>query len=68
MGYILPDYLQDEMRAVYSNEIICIDHLQNVKVEILAEQELVTTTITLYRKLKNISNNNHSIVPKARVR
>jgi hypothetical protein len=66
MGYILPDYLQDEMRAVYSNEIICIDHLQNVKVEILND-ELVTTTITLYRKLKNISNNNHSIVPKARV-
>ena len=35
IGYILPDYLQDEMRAIYSNEIVCVDHSQDVKIELL---------------------------------
>lgn len=59
IGYILPKYLQDEIRAIYSNEIICLEHAQNVKVETLDSPTLVRVTVRTQRKLKNISTNWH---------
>jgi hypothetical protein len=48
---------------IYSNEIVCIDHSQYVKIESL-DHDLVKMTIKVHRKIKNISNNNHQIVPE----
>jgi hypothetical protein len=63
IGYILPGYLQDEMRAIYSNEIVCIDHSEDVKIEVLSN-DLVRMTVRVQRTIKNISNNHHRFVPK----
>src|ERR1039458_133901 len=27
IGYVLPPYLQEEMAAIYSNEVICVDQI-----------------------------------------
>lgn len=60
IGYILPKYLQDEIRAIYSNEVVCIDHAQDVVIEEL-EGGLVKTKVRTQRKLKNISTNTHTL-------
>jgi hypothetical protein len=62
IGYILPGYLQDEMRAIYSNEIVCIAHSQDVKIESLPN-DLVRMDVRVQRTLKNISNSAHHFVP-----
>jgi hypothetical protein len=65
-GYILPGYLQDEMRAIYSNEIVCISHSQDVKIELLPN-DLVRIAVRVQRTIKNISNSAHRWVPSISV-
>jgi hypothetical protein len=58
----LPGYLQDEMRAIYSNEIVCTSHSQDVKIELLSD-DLVRMFVRVQRTIKNISNSAHRLVP-----
>jgi hypothetical protein len=66
IGYILPDYLQDEIRAIYSNEIVCTNHSQDVKIEVV-DNDLVRMKVRVERTFKNISNNPHRFMPKLSV-
>src|SRR5262249_52974416 len=62
IGYILPRYLQDELAAVYSNEVICEEHDQIVTLAPIAN-DLICVTLRVQRKLRNISGNNHAFNP-----
>ena len=46
IGYILPPYLQEEMAAIYSNEVICIDHNQVVVLTVLPDGSMSARMVT----------------------
>ena len=66
IGYVLPPYLQEEMAAIYSNEVICVDHNQIVTLSKL-QNDLVRVTVRMERTLKNISTVSHLFDPKVLV-
>jgi hypothetical protein len=59
IGYILPRYLQEEMAAIYSNEVVCIDHNQIVVLTELPN-DLVHVRARVERVLENISTAKHT--------
>jgi hypothetical protein len=62
IGYILPPYLQEEMVAIYSNEVVCIDHNQVVVLTELPNG-LMSVRIRVERLLENISTAQHNFNP-----
>lgn len=63
IGYILPEYLRDEMAAIYSNQIVCTDHSQTVEIIPLESSNHVMLKVSIERVLKNISNSDASSTP-----
>ena len=63
IGYILPGYLQEEMTAIYSNEVICESHQQNITLSFAAD-DLVQVRVRIERTMKNISTASHQFDPR----
>lgn len=62
-GYALPNDLKEEMRAIYSNKVICKKHIQHVKLEKVGEDK-VRITVSLERELQNVTDNTENFSPK----
>jgi hypothetical protein len=54
-GYALPDDIKEEMRAVYSNNVICESHEHLIELEQI-DDDLVRVTMSIERTLKNLGN------------
>jgi hypothetical protein len=54
IGYVLPKYLRTELTAIYSNQIVCESHDQQVELSQIV-QDGVRVKIRVERKLRNIS-------------
>jgi hypothetical protein len=63
LGYVLPGYLKDEMVAIYSNALICVEHTQVLTLSKLSDEELCVT-LFVRRELQNISTTYHSVKPE----
>jgi hypothetical protein len=60
LGYLLPEELKDELRWIYAQQIICVEHQQQVTVRWLDDEEAsprrVRVDHELFRTMRNVSN------------
>jgi hypothetical protein len=60
IGYILPAFLRDEMKAIYSNDIICVSHSLNLTLTPI-ENSLIQVDISIRRTIQNKGSSNRDV-------
>ena len=55
IGYILPQYLRDELAAIYENAIVCRDHDRTVKPTPIAGTDFVKVAVKVSRVLETLA-------------
>lgn len=56
IGYLLPDALRDELRWIYGQKLLCVNHVQTVHLTKIQGTNLVKAHCVMSRKLENISD------------
>jgi hypothetical protein len=61
LGYLLPEELKAELRWIYGQQIICVEHDQHVVVKLLDDEESaaprrVRVEFEVWRTMRNVSN------------
>jgi hypothetical protein len=61
LGYLLPEELKAELRWIYAQQIICVEHEQQITVrwvdeELSLERRRVRVDYDLFRTMRNVSN------------
>jgi hypothetical protein len=61
LGYLLPEELKPELRWIYGQQIICVEHQQQITVRWIddehpGEQRRVRVDYELFRTMRNVSN------------
>lgn len=54
-GYVLPDELRGELSWIYAQELVCVEHRQEVELEPTADPDVLMARNRILRRVRNVS-------------